>query len=354
MRRHRSHTALGVVTLLAAGVLSPSLVIWMSPTIAGLILSIPLSWASGQLWIGVGLRRLGLLTTPEETAYAADHRARQRAGRRSSPSPATTTTTACARSSAIPLFARAHEMFLPDAGRHRRGEIDVDEAVATAKLNDARSLEEACAWLKPKERLAVLNDRALIALLARLPATHRAARRGGSRRGGGDSSAGDQRPLIAPRATIEQRKRQQPRDEAADMGDPGDRRVRSAERLRAGAEHEVGRHPDRDEDERRGAVAEQLRAEFGAGRAASASISRRREALRAAERRARLEDEPRRRGHQPGIGGRGADQRGEIHRVEGPVRERAGDRGQREKREKAAPRRNGARPAARRRPARSN
>ena len=62
-----AHTALGLVTLFAAGLISPSLVIWMSPTIAGLILSIPLSWASGQMWIGVGLRRLGLLTTPEET-----------------------------------------------------------------------------------------------------------------------------------------------------------------------------------------------------------------------------------------------------------------------------------------------
>jgi membrane glycosyltransferase len=61
-------------------------------------------------------------------------------------------------------------MFLPDAGRHRRGEIDVDEAVAIAKLNDARSVEEACAWLKPGEQLAVLSDRALIAMLARLPA----------------------------------------------------------------------------------------------------------------------------------------------------------------------------------------
>jgi membrane glycosyltransferase len=61
-------------------------------------------------------------------------------------------------------------MFLPDAGRRRRGEIGVEEAVATAKLNDARSIEEACAWLKPKERLAVLGDRALIAMLARLPA----------------------------------------------------------------------------------------------------------------------------------------------------------------------------------------
>ena len=66
-RRHRSHALLGVITLFAAALISPSLVLWMSPTIAGLILSIPLSWASGQLWIGLGMRRIGLLRTPEET-----------------------------------------------------------------------------------------------------------------------------------------------------------------------------------------------------------------------------------------------------------------------------------------------
>ena len=78
-RRHRAHTVLGVITLAAAALLSPSLVVWMSPTIAGLIFSIPLSWASGQLWIGAALRRFGLLTTPEETPHASHHRARQRA-----------------------------------------------------------------------------------------------------------------------------------------------------------------------------------------------------------------------------------------------------------------------------------
>ena len=169
VRRHRAHTALGLVTLFAAGLISPSLVIWMSPTIAGLILSIPLSWASGQMWIGVGLRRLGLLTTPEETVTPpiiarANALADELAlaghdgddGLRAVASDA--------------AFRLTHEMFLPDAGRRRRGEVDVDEAVATAKLNDARSVEDACAWLRPKERLAVLSDRALIALLARLPA----------------------------------------------------------------------------------------------------------------------------------------------------------------------------------------
>jgi membrane glycosyltransferase len=168
IRRHRAHTALGIITLFAAGLISPSLVIWMSPTIAGLIFSIPLSWASGQMWIGVVLRRLGLLTTPEETQTPpiiarANALADELALTGHDDEDGLRVVAADA------AFRRSHETFLPDASRHRRGEIDVDEAVATAKLNDARSVEEACAWLKPKERLAVLNDRALIALLARLP-----------------------------------------------------------------------------------------------------------------------------------------------------------------------------------------
>ena len=170
VRRHRSHTALGVVTLLAAGLISPSLVIWMSPTIAGLILSIPLSWASGQLWIGAGLRRIGLLTTPEEThtpaiITRANALAQQLARTGHDDDDGLRAVAGDA------AFRESHELFLPDASRHRRGQIDVHEAVAIAKLNDARSIEEACAWLKHKERLAVLSDRALIALLARLPAT---------------------------------------------------------------------------------------------------------------------------------------------------------------------------------------
>ena len=168
VRRHRSHTALGVVTLLAAGVLSPSLVVWMSPTIAGLVLSIPLSWASGQMSIGVGLRRLGLLTTPEESGVPA---ILARANALSAQLATTRADDEDALKAIIadPALRKAHESFLPEAGRRRRGEIDVDEAVATAKLNDAQSLEDACVWLKRKERLAVLGDRALIALLARLP-----------------------------------------------------------------------------------------------------------------------------------------------------------------------------------------
>ena len=177
VRRHRSHALLGVITLFAAALISPSLVLWMSPTIAGLVLSIPLSWASGQLWIGLGLKRIGLLRTPEETSppavvvranALADELAR--VGRDHEDG-------LVAVHSDL-AFRAVHESFLPERPRHRLGDVDVDMAVATVKLNDAETLEDACAWLKPKERVAVLGDRGLIAMLARLPHAAEAGRDG--------------------------------------------------------------------------------------------------------------------------------------------------------------------------------
>ena len=169
VRRHRAHTALGVLTLFASLLISPSLAAWMSPTIVGLILAIPLSWASGQLWIGVALRRLGLLTTPEET-LAPNIVQRSNALSLELASAGHDGDDGLRAVHGDTAFRLQHELFLPSATRRRRGEVDVEEAVATAKLNDAKSLEEAIAWLKPKERMALLNDRALIALLVRLPA----------------------------------------------------------------------------------------------------------------------------------------------------------------------------------------
>jgi membrane glycosyltransferase len=169
VRRHRAHMALGFLSLFASLLISLSLAAWMSPTIVGLILAIPLSWASGQLWIGVALRRLGLLTTPEETSPPA-------IVQRSNGLSVELAVTGHDDEDGLraihgdEAFRAQHELFLPSAARRRRGEIDIEEAVATAKLNDARSLEEINAWLKPKERMALLNDRALISLLARLPA----------------------------------------------------------------------------------------------------------------------------------------------------------------------------------------
>jgi len=167
-RRHRSHALLGLITLFAAALISPSLVVWMSPTIAGLILSIPLSWASGNLTLGLAMRRIGLLRTPEETTPPA-------VVERANLLAAELLLSGHDHDDALkaiatdPALRVVHESFLSEAPRHRRGEVEVEVAVATAKLNDAQTLEDARAWLSPRERVAVLGDRALIAMLARLP-----------------------------------------------------------------------------------------------------------------------------------------------------------------------------------------
>ncbi|HWG04189.1 MAG TPA: glucans biosynthesis glucosyltransferase MdoH [Beijerinckiaceae bacterium] len=168
VRRHRSHVALGLVTLVAGLLISPSLVAWMSPTIVGLLLAIAISWASGQLAIGLAFKRVGLLVTPEEAepppiAIRANALARDLAALGNDEADGLLVVHCDA------AFRAQHEQFLPPAPRRHRGVIDPERAVAEAKLNDAETIDDAVRWLQPKERVVVLHDRALIDLLARLP-----------------------------------------------------------------------------------------------------------------------------------------------------------------------------------------
>lgn len=168
VRRHRSHVALGALSLIAGLLISPSLVAWMSPTIAGLILAIPISWLTSQRWLGLVFRRAGVLATPEETTTPpvakrgkALSRALARAG----------------EDEVNGLVAihddhelrELHEAWLPVRKPRQRGAITADRAVAEAKIADAETIEDAVAWLNRGERLVALSDRALIGMIARLP-----------------------------------------------------------------------------------------------------------------------------------------------------------------------------------------
>ncbi len=169
VRRHWTHVTLGFISLVAALLISPSLAAWMSPTIAGLILAIGISWASGQRSIGLALKRVGLLVTPEETT----------------PPPIAARANVLTEAMAAnghdqadglralhedPEFCALHEAFLPPARHRARGDISPERAMAIAKLSDARNIDDAVHWLHRKERTALLHDRALIGLLVRLPA----------------------------------------------------------------------------------------------------------------------------------------------------------------------------------------
>jgi membrane glycosyltransferase len=168
VRRHRSHVALGVLTLVAGLMISTSLVAWMSPTIAGLILAIPISWLTSQRWLGLVFRRAGVLVTPEETN--TPHIAKR--GRALSKVLARADEDEVNGLQAIhddPELYALHEAWLPARRPRQRGQITADRAVAEAKLADAETIEDAVQWLNRGERLVTLGDRALLSMVARLP-----------------------------------------------------------------------------------------------------------------------------------------------------------------------------------------
>ncbi|MCJ2069641.1 glucans biosynthesis glucosyltransferase MdoH [Methylobacterium sp. J-030] len=165
--RHRWHTLLGVVAGIAAFAIATSLFLWMSPTILGLVLAIPISWASGQLGLGLALKRRRLLATPEEATPPA---IAVRAGALAERNAVTAFDDADALTAlhADPRLAEAHAQMLPPGRERPRGAIDPDRTLAAAKIDEAVTVAEAQAWLTPRERLALLHDRALIERLVRL------------------------------------------------------------------------------------------------------------------------------------------------------------------------------------------
>ncbi|HEY4847854.1 MAG TPA: glucans biosynthesis glucosyltransferase MdoH [Methylocella sp.] len=166
--RHRLHVAMGLLTLVAGLSISPSLVAWMSPTILGLLLAIFLSWGTGLLGVGLALRRAGLLLTPEEqitppVVARANFLANE---------PARHDSEALSGLHALyadPRFRAFHVACLPRRQTRRNGDISPEWALADAKLSEAGTIDEAISWLRPKERMAVLQDQVLIARLALLP-----------------------------------------------------------------------------------------------------------------------------------------------------------------------------------------
>jgi membrane glycosyltransferase len=166
--RHRWHMVLGLVAGIAAFAIATSLFLWMSPTILGLVLAIPISWASGQLGFGLALKRRRLLATPEEEtppdiAVRAGALAARNAARGFDEA------NALAALHADPTLAEAHAQMLPVVRPRARGVIDPDRTLAAEKVGEAQTVSEAEAWLLPKERMALLHDRALIDKLVQLP-----------------------------------------------------------------------------------------------------------------------------------------------------------------------------------------
>ena len=166
-RRHRSHTAGGIVLGLAAYIISPSFLAWLSPVVIGLVLAIPISAATARQELGRLVRRLGLLVTPEESdPPAVLHRANQLAGELATMRHKGTDALEWMASDA--QLRALHMVMLRTVPERRKGEYDVDLLLGLAKLHDAASIEEASSLLSSREKLAVLGNQAGLERLSQL------------------------------------------------------------------------------------------------------------------------------------------------------------------------------------------
>jgi membrane glycosyltransferase len=64
---HAGHTVIGILGAMLVYQIDPRLALWMSPILAGLILSIPLSYLTGSRELGLSLQAKGIFETPEES-----------------------------------------------------------------------------------------------------------------------------------------------------------------------------------------------------------------------------------------------------------------------------------------------
>ncbi|WP_246587990.1 glucans biosynthesis glucosyltransferase MdoH [Paracoccus bogoriensis] len=168
LRHHWSHVLLGLGTLVVLWQFSPPQLIWLSPILAGLILSPLTARLSASAVLGRWTRMRGLLVTPEErdppsilTEAAAIARAL--------PAPITGRE-ALLRLGRDPQVMRNHLAALPPS----EGELPTARALlrvtAGAKIDHARSQSEALDYLDPAETDALVSDRALLARWSALPA----------------------------------------------------------------------------------------------------------------------------------------------------------------------------------------
>jgi membrane glycosyltransferase len=137
----------------------------MSPALLGLVLALPLSAASGSVFLAKLARVFGCLTIPEEVTVPRVIALRDEAEARLDDLLAGIT---IERLLSDEVARQRHFAAVLPRPPATRGHPDVMFITARAKLGDAHTAAEALSWLSPPERLAVLGDRDLFQVLVRL------------------------------------------------------------------------------------------------------------------------------------------------------------------------------------------
>ncbi|MGH8659617.1 MAG: glucans biosynthesis glucosyltransferase MdoH [Gammaproteobacteria bacterium] len=161
--RHRWHTAIGVLLAIAVYSVSPVLLAWMSPAIAGMILSIPVSYLGSRLDVGLMARRAGVFLIPEESApppILMEATKRAAAIERTSPSPGTGVRSAV-------LDQRAGALHLALLSQNPLRERNIDSFIARHLAAEIKTSDDLCV-LNSRQQLALLCDPPTLLRLRRL------------------------------------------------------------------------------------------------------------------------------------------------------------------------------------------
>jgi membrane glycosyltransferase len=165
-RKLTAPTLFGLVLGLSAYAVSIPLLLWMSPVVVGLVLTLPLGLLTSSR-----LKTAGLFATPEDNC----------------PPPVLVRAKELAASARIEMtgalqqlrqdtgLLNYHLVSLSHVSRPKLGWIDVPLATARAKIEECTSFEEAVAWLDRQESRAVLNNPVILRRILQMPNSHQSA-----------------------------------------------------------------------------------------------------------------------------------------------------------------------------------
>ncbi|WP_339725808.1 glucans biosynthesis glucosyltransferase MdoH [uncultured Paraglaciecola sp.] len=166
LRQHFWHTMIGIGMTVLLYHYSPTLLIWLSPTLIGLMFAIPLSAISGSKSVAKCLGFFGILNIPEEVVTLDIITQRDRFAAQLKEYLQDVSISSLLEKD---TYQHNHFNLLSKPPVPTRGEPHVSCIIAKYKIKDATHPQEALDWMTKLEKLAVLSDSALFNKLIKIP-----------------------------------------------------------------------------------------------------------------------------------------------------------------------------------------
>jgi membrane glycosyltransferase len=164
--RHRWHMVAGLLLTIAGYFNSLALLAWLSPAIAGMLFSVPISMLTGSWAVGDFVKKCGILSTPHEKVKPLIRQAMDdtRGIYEDSVNNAPDLTEMVSN----PKWHAIHLAFMDHIPLRVRGQVSAVEATATMKIGEATSVTEAVSYLNKQEKAYVLGTPELFKALSTL------------------------------------------------------------------------------------------------------------------------------------------------------------------------------------------